>query len=179
MSKKIRLNRTDRMSASLFYSSIWESRLTRDSLDLSFMDFFTPTSNFAVFVALAKAYGLGVLINKNEIAKTTGLNVANIERILKAGVQEGVISSGKDDSDKRVTLYRFNPKIEEQLGEFFFTRQMQILEAIVSYTAMHVSPNNMRYILDWYFACPYGPQLLAQAGPRVEATLEQIKEKSS
>ena len=86
------LNNTDRISAAKFYSLVWEVRHPFDKLRnekrFKFLEFFRNSSRFQVFVALSKSFGEGEAWTKNEILDHTDLTLANLESILKQGVEK-------------------------------------------------------------------------------------------
>ncbi|MFM1566527.1 MAG: hypothetical protein ACKJRP_06370 [SAR86 cluster bacterium] len=139
------LNNTDRISAAKFYSLVWEVRHPFDKLRnekrFKFLEFFRNSSRFQVFVALSKSFGEGEAWTKNEILDHTDLTLANLESILKQGVEKGILNTARSDDDARVRFYVFHRRHREALGEFWIKRQFEVWLALGQYIGEHVSPN--------------------------------------
>jgi len=141
----VELNNTDRISAAKFYSLVYE--VARPSWQLSrkerfsFLKFFRNSSRFQVFVALTKAFSEGEAWTKNEILDHTDLTLANLESILKQGVEKGILNTARSDHDARVRFYVFHRRHREALGEFWMQRQFEVWLALGQYIGEHVSPS--------------------------------------
>jgi len=139
------LNNTDRISAAKFFSLVWDVafpfELIRNKKRFAFLEFFQNTSRFQVFLALSKAFGQGEAWTKNEILDQTDLSLANLESILKQGVEKGIFNTARSDHDARVRFYVFHRRHRKALGEFWIQRQFDLWLAIGKYIGEHVSPN--------------------------------------
>ena len=151
------LNNTDRISAAKFYSLVWEVRHPFDKLRnekrFKFLEFFRNSSRFQVFVALSKSFGEGEAWTKNEILDHTDLTLANLESILKQGVEKGILNTARSDNDARVRFYVFHRRHREALGEFWMKRQFEVWLALGQYLGEHISPN----ILNEFFNTQFSP----------------------
>ena len=151
------LNNTDRISAAKFYSLVWEVRHPFDKLRnekrFKFLEFFRNSSRFQVFVALSKSFGEGEAWTKNEILDHTDLTLANLESILKQGVEKGILNTARSDNDARVRFYVFHRRHREALGEFWMKRQFEVWLALGKYLGEHISPN----ILNEFFNTQFNP----------------------
>ena len=151
------LNNTDRISAAKFYSLVWEVRHPFDKLRnekrFKFLEFFRNSSRFQVFVALSKSFGEGEAWTKNEILDHTDLTLANLESILKQGVEKGILNTARSDDDARVRFYVFHRRHREALGEFWMKRQFEVWLALGKYLGEHISPN----ILNEFFKTQFSP----------------------
>ena len=153
----MKLNNTDRISAAKFYSLVWEVRHPFDKLRnekrFKFLEFFRNSSRFQVFVALSKSFGAGEAWTKNEILDHTDLTLANLESILKQGVEKGILNTARSDNDARVRFYVFHRRHREALGEFWMKRQFEVWLALGQYIGEHISPN----ILNEFFKTQFSP----------------------
>ena len=153
----MKLNNTDRISAAKFYSLVWEVRHPFDKLRnekrFKFLEFFRNSSRFQVFVALSKSFGAGEAWTKNEILDHTDLTLANLESILKQGVEKGILNTARSDDDARVRFYVFHRRHREALGEFWMKRQFEVWLALGQYIGEHISPN----ILNEFFKTQFSP----------------------
>ena len=151
------LNNTDRISAAKFYSLVWEVRHPFDKLRnekrFKFLEFFRNSSRFQVFVALSKSFGEGEAWTKNEILDHTNLTLANLESILKQGVEKGILNTARSDNDGRVRFYVFHRRHRDALGEFWMKRQFEVWLALGKYLGEHISPN----ILNEFFNTQFNP----------------------
>jgi len=151
------LNNTDRISAAKFYSLVWEVRHPFDKLRnekrFKFLEFFRNSSRFQVFVALSKSFGEGEAWTKNEILDHTDLTLANLESILKQGVEKGILNTARSDNDARVRFYVFHRRHRDALGEFWMKRQFEVWLALGQYLGEHISPN----ILNEFFKTQFSP----------------------
>jgi len=151
------LNNTDRISAAKFYSLVWEVRHPFDKLRnekrFKFLEFFRNSSRFQVFVALSKSFGEGEAWTKNEILDHTDLTLANLESILKQGVEKGILNTARSDNDARVRFYVFHRRHRDALGEFWMKRQFEVWLALGKYLGEHISPN----ILNEFFNTQFNP----------------------
>jgi len=151
------LNNTDRISAAKFYSLVWEVRHPFDKLRnekrFKFLEFFRNSSRFQVFVALSKSFGAGEAWTKNEILDHTDLTLANLESILKQGVEKGILNTARSDNDARVRFYVFHRRHRDALGEFWMKRQFEVWLALGQYLGEHISPN----ILNEFFKTQFNP----------------------
>ena len=153
----MKLNNTDRISAAKFYSLVWEVRHPFDKLRnekrFKFLEFFRNSSRFQVFVALSKSFGEGEAWTKNEILDHTDLTLANLESILKQGVEKGILNTARSDNDARVRFYVFHRRHRDALGEFWMKRQFEVWLALGQYLGEHISPN----ILNEFFKTQFSP----------------------
>ena len=141
----MKLNRIDRISAAKFYSLVWEESHYYEKIEkdkkFTFLNFFRNSSRFQVFVALTRAFGEGEAWTKNEILDQTDLTLANLESILKQGVEKGILNTARSEHDARVRFYVFHRRHREALAEFWMLSQFEVWLAIGEYVGEHISPN--------------------------------------
>jgi hypothetical protein len=97
--------------------------------------FLGNASKYAIFFLFLHKYGKGEMVSYADLtqSKKIGeviLKIDSIKSTIREALELGYIKAFKSESDKRITLYDFNPEIVEEIADYCFSmRRNRMIEA--------------------------------------------------
>ena len=97
--------------------------------------FLGNATKHAIFFLFLHKYGKGEMVSYADLtqSKKIGeviLKIDSIKSTIREALELGYIKAFKSESDKRITLYDFNPEIVEEIADYCFSmRRNRMIEA--------------------------------------------------